>query len=98
MAKSKLKRRIKELVGGKKTYRKNKVELELGKTTRALRRAKNRVAKETGPETTAQKERRTRVSSPVKASIPSYKEWLKKTGKGATARTSIQYDKMTKGK
>ena len=94
--KSKLKRRVKELVGGKKTYLKSKVEKEAGKIKRSLRRSKSRVAKETGPETTTQKNRRTRVSSPAKSSTPSYGDWLKKTGKGATAATSMQYHRMKK--
>lgn len=95
----KLKRRVKELIGGKKTYQKSKVELEVGKIKRSLRRVKSRVAKETGPETTAQKERRTRVSSPAKNKVPSsYGEWLRKTGRGATAATSVEYHKLTKGK
>ena len=92
----KLKRRVKELIGGKKTYRKGRVELEAGKIKRSLRRAKSRVKKETGPETNAQKERRTRVSSPAKSSTPSYGDWLKKTGKGATAATIRQYGQMKK--
>ena len=92
----KLRRRIKELIGGKKTYRKNKVELEFGETTRALRRTRNRVAKETGPETTVQKERRTYISPPAKSNTLSYRDWLKKTGKGATTATSMQYYRMKK--
>lgn len=98
--KSKLKRRVKELVGGKKTYRKSKVELETGKITRKLRRAKNRATAKpmVGTETNAQKERRTYISSPAKSSTPSYGDWLKKTGKGATAKTSMQYHRMTRGK
>lgn len=95
MAKGKLRRRIKELVGGKKTYRKSKIELETGKIKRALRRVKSRVAKETGPTTKSQKER-TRVSSPVKERTPSYREWLNKKGFGATAHTSVQYQRMKK--
>ncbi|KKN59418.1 hypothetical protein LCGC14_0542530 [marine sediment metagenome] len=91
MAVRKLRRRIKELIGGKKTYQKSKLELELGKITRSLRRAKSRVAKETGPETLAQKERRTQVSLPAKSSIPSFKEWQAKTGKGITAVTLAEY-------
>lgn len=93
---SKLKRRVKELIGGKKTYQKSKIELEAGKIKRSLRRAKSRVKKETGPETNAQKERRTRVGPPVKSSVPSYGDWLKQTGRGATARTSMQYHRMKK--
>jgi hypothetical protein len=93
---SKLKRRVKELIGGKKTYKKGKIELETGKIKRSLRRAKSRVAKETGPETNAQKEQRTRVSSPAKSSTPSYGDWLKQTGRGATAATSVQYHRMKK--
>lgn len=99
MAKSKLRRRVKELIGGKKTYHKSRAELESGKSIRALRRAKSRVAKETGPETTIQKEKRTYLNpSAGKSSVLSYKDWLKRTGKGATARTSVQYHKMIKGK
>ncbi|KKM25048.1 hypothetical protein LCGC14_1598850 [marine sediment metagenome] len=94
----KLKRRVKELIGGRKTYQKSKIELETGRIKRSLRRSKNRVAKETGLETTAQKERRTRISSPAKKSTPSYGDWLKQTGKGATAATSIQYGKLKRRK
>ncbi len=94
----KLKRWVKEAIGGKKTYRKSKIELETGRIKRSLRRAKSRVTKETGPETNAQKERRTRVSSPAKSSTPSYAEWLKQTGKGATAKTSVEYGKLKRRK
>ncbi len=103
MAKSKLRRRIKELIGGKKTYLKSDYEKNVEELSMALRRAKNRVAKETGqdfvltkPENLAQKERRTRINSTVKASFPSYKKWLEQTNKGATAKSSIEYYKMKK--
>lgn len=98
--KSKLRRRVKEVIGGKKTYRKSRFEKELGAITRKLRRTKSRIAKEvgSGPETNAQKERRTYIGSPAKKSIPSYADWLKRTGKGATAATNMQYYRMTKGK
>jgi hypothetical protein len=98
---SKLKRRVKELVGGSKTYQKGHVELKAGEATRKLRRAKNRAAAKpmVGKETNAQKERRTRVSTQTsRSSTPSYGDWLKKTGKGATAATSMQYQRMKRNR
>ncbi len=96
----KIKRYVKEAVGGKKTYRKGKLELELGKITRATRRAKNRATKELGDTTgltKAAKERRTRIGpSETTSSKLSYKDWMKKHGKGATAATTKQYQQYNK--
>ena len=96
----KIKRTAKELVGGKKTYRKGKLETDLGKITRATRRAKNRVAKESGDLkglTKQAKERRTRLgTSKTISGKLSYKDWMKKHGKGATAATSKQYRQYNK--
>lgn len=98
MAHRKLRRKVKELVGGRKTYLKSKAELEAGAISRSLRRAKNQAAKATPPkkETSAQKDRRTYISPSTNPSTLSYGEWLNKTGKGATAATSMQYYKMKK--
>jgi hypothetical protein len=95
MAKSKLRRRIKELVGGSKTYRKGRVELKAGEATRTLRRAKNRAAAKpmVGKETNAQKERRTHVDYvPAKKSTPSYGDWLKQTA------SAMQYQRMKRNR
>ena len=92
----KFKRRVKELIGGKKTYRKSELELGLGKIKRSLRRAKSRVKKETGEDTVAVNKRQDNASYSTKRSVPSYGKWLKKTGKGATAATMGQYRRMKK--
>ncbi len=96
----KIKRTVKEAIGGKKTYRKSKLEIELGKITRATRRSKNRIAKESGDLkglTKAAKERRTRLGpSETTSSKLSYKDWMKKHGKGATSATIKQYRQYNK--
>lgn len=96
----KIKRYVKEAVGGKKTYRKSKLETELGKITRATRRSKNRIAKELGDTTgltKRAKERRTRLGpSETTNSKLSYKDWMKKHGKGATAATHKQWRQSNK--
>ncbi len=88
--KSKLRRRIKEVIGGKNTYRKGEIELKAGEATRKIRRVKNRAAAKpmVGKETIVQKKQQD--------STPSYLEWLEQTGKGATARTASQYSRMKK--
>ena len=91
--------KLKELYGGKKTYRKSKLELGLGEITRKLRRTKDRIAKETGPKTdTLTLKRPLSSTGRSSSSTPSYSAWRKEKGYGVTAATSRMYRRAMEGK
>ena len=95
-----LRRKAKELIGGRKTHLRSKDEEQKFQNKLTLRRRKNRQKKllEKGKNLLSGKNVSASSKQTKSKSMPTYAEWLKRKGFGATAATLRQYNREVKGR